>query len=298
MVSAIIVSHNNPELLKDCLESLQRQTFNHIETTVVFNGCHEEIINDIKNNFSKITLVINKKNLLFCKAYNQGIALAKEDYVLCLNDDVVLEDNFIEELVKAMSCDKQIGMANGKILRMDKATIDSTGLFLGRSRKPLERGYSQADRGQFDKEGYIFGASAAAAIYRKEMLEDIKDENGYFDERYGMFYEDLDLAWRANKKGWRAYYNPRAIAYHKRGASTKTLLPKPKFLKNYHFAYLSDELKVKLIKNRYRTMAKNDSFLGLILNLPFVLAYELKLYCYIVLFSPGLLFRILRTKSD
>jgi GT2 family glycosyltransferase len=204
-------------------------------------------------------------------------------------------DNFIEELVKTVCLNDRIGMVSGKILRMDKITIDSTGLFLGKSRKPVERGFNQKDRGQYNKEGYIFGVSGAAAFYRRAMLEDIKDENGYFDQRYGMFYEDLDLAWRASKKGWRGYYTPKAIAYHKRGASAKASFPSPRFFKKYSFVYLNNALKIRLIKNRYLTIIKNDSFWGIIFNLPFILTYEIKLYIYIILFSPKLLGQILKS---
>ena len=121
----------------------------------------------------------------------------------------------------AISLDAKIGMLSGKILRMDRETIDSTGLFLGRNRKAVERGYGKKDIGQYDKPGYVFGASGAVMFLRKSMLIDIKDENGYFDERFGMYYEDLDLCWRAQKKGWKAYYTPKATAYHVRGGTAQ-----------------------------------------------------------------------------
>jgi len=298
MVSAIIVTYNNLRYLKDCIWFLQSQSFQDLETIVIFNNLQDNCINNIRKDFSKVSFIINNENLLYCKAYNQGIRQSKGEYVLCINDDVILEENFIEEVVKTISIDKRIGMVSGKILRMDRITIDSTGLFLGKSRKPIERGFNQNDKGQYNKEEYIFGVSGAAAFYRRAMLEDIKNGNGYFDERYGMFYEDLDLAWRANTKGWRAYYNPKAVAYHKRGASAKTISPKSRFLRKYNFAYLNDELKVRLVKNRYMTIIKNDSFWGIILNLPFILAYEIKLYLYLISFSPKLLIRIFKESPD
>lgn len=297
MVSVIIATHNNLSCLRECLLSLQRQSFSNLEIIVIFNDSPEGVINEIENYFSKVRCIVNRKNLLFCRAYNQGIDQSKGEYVLCLNDDVVLEQDFIEKLVKVINQDKKIGMVSGKILRMNKTIIDTAGLFLGKNRTPLERGFNQKDKGQYDKDGYIFGVSGCAAFYCREMLEDIKDEHGYFDERYGMFYEDLDLAWRAKRRGWKGYYIAKAVAYHQRGASCKTVMPRISFLEKYNFTHLDNELKVRLIKNRYRTIIKNDSFAGLLFNLPFILVYELKLYLYIIFFSPQLLCRLLLRKD-
>ena len=293
LVSAVIVTFNQRKCLERCVRSLLRQSYPYLEIIIINNG-RDAYLDSLRVEFSSVKVINNKENLFYSGAQNQGIKVSTGEFLLCLNDDVVLEGDFIKEALKGFDIDHKVGMVSGKILRMDKITIDSTGLFLGKSRKPVERGFNQKDRGQYNKEGYIFGVSGAAAFYRRTMLEDTKDENGYFDQRYGMFYEDLDLAWRANKKGWRAYYTPEAVAYHKRGESAKVVIPKIKLLKKYNFACLNDELKIMLIKNRYRTIIKNDSFLKVMLNLPFILAYEIELYLYITLFSPRLLLQILK----
>ncbi len=291
MVSVIIVTTNNLKYLKDCIRSLQNQSFKDFETIIVFNNSQENIIENVKRKFSEANFIINNENLLFSKAYNQGIKLSKGKYVLCLNDDVVLKNNFIEELMNSIQRDKQIGMISGKILRMDKITIDSTGLFLGKSRKPVERGFGQQDDGRYNKEGYIFGVNGAAVLYRKAMLEDIKNEDGYFDSTYGLFYEDLDLSWRANRFGWKAFYNPKAIAYHIRGGTTKSQSPKNKLLGRYYVTCLSNDLQFHLLKNRYMTIVKNDSLKDFVLCLGNILLYELKLWGYILLFRPQIILK-------
>ncbi len=287
IVSVVVATFNQKKSFEKCICSLHNQRYSCLEVVLINNG-EEDFLKNINSGFSLLKVINNKKNLFFSQSQNQGIKVSRGEFVLCLNDDVVLEDNFIDELVKIVSLNERIGMVSGKILRMDKITIDSAGLFLGKSRKPVERGFNQKDIGQYNKEGYIFGVSGAVAFYRRTMLEDIRDESGYFDERYGMFYEDLDLAWRASKKGWRGYYNPKAVAYHERGASAKTFFSGPWFLRKYSFVYLNDAIKIRLIKNRYLTIIKNDSFWGIIFNLPFILAYEIKLYICIVLFFPKL----------
>ena len=161
---------------------------------------------------------------------------------------------------------------------MDKKTIDSTGLFVGRDRKAVERGYGKIDKGQYDEPGYVFGVSGSCAFLRKSMLLDIKDKNGYFDERFGMYYEDLDLCWRANKKGWKTYYNPKAVAYHVRGGTAMS----PNHKAGLIFPYISQDLKKRYIMNRYKCMIKNDSIFNFLVNLPFILCYDIKLWIYFI----------------
>ncbi len=278
MISIIIVNYNRKDLLRQCLDSVREQSFEDIEIIVVDNASTDGSVEMVKMCYPEARLIWNTQNLLFCKAYNQGIDASKGNFILCLNNDVVLDKDYLKEALRAIGVDSKIGIVSGKILRMNKKTIDSTGLFVGRNRKPLERGYGKPDKGQYEESGYIFGASGACAFFRKRMLADIKDGNGYFDETFGMYYEDLDLCWRAQKKGWGAYYVPGAIAYHHRGGTSVIHKRRGGLNLPYCFPYLSGDFKKMYIRNRYKCMRKNDSLWGIILNLPFILLYEIKLW--------------------
>ena len=279
MVSIIAVNHNRKSYLKNCLDSVTNQSFEDLEIIVIDNASSDGSAEMIKNNHKNIKLIENKQNLLFCKAYNQGIEASEGEFVLCLNNDVILGKDYLEEAFSAVSLDEKIGMISGKILRMDGETIDSTGLFLGRNRKAVERGYGKIDKGQYEKAGYVFGVSGACAFFRRSMLMAVKDEHGYFDERFGMYYEDLDLCWRAQKKGWKAYYNPKAIAYHLRGGTSISNREE----RPLNLRYLLNELKKKYIKNRYKCIVKNDTLWGVLINLPFIMLYEIKIWSYVFL---------------
>jgi GT2 family glycosyltransferase len=178
-------------------------------------------------------------------------------------------------------------MVGGKVLRRDGRTIDSTGLFLSVWRTAEERGYGRIDRGRYEKDEFIFGVSGAAALYKKDMLESIKEKGNYFDPRFKMFYEDLDISWRANKLGWKAYYTPKAIAYHVRGGSCRNNLGIDKVIAR---RYLNDELNYELIKNRYLTIIKNESFLGFVLHLIWIVLYDLLAWSYVLFFCPKVVF--------
>ena len=278
MISTIIVNYNRGDLLKKCLDSVFNQSLKDIEVIVVDNASTDESAQMIQSSYPGIRLIQNSKNLLFCKAQNQGIEAARGDFILSLNSDCFLNRDYLKEVMSVTKLDARIGMVSGKLLRPEEKTIDSTGLFLGRNRKAVERGYGRKDKGQHDKPGHVFGVSGACAFLRRKMLEDIKDENGYFDERFGMYYEDLDLCWRAQKKAWKAYYNPKALAYHVRGATAI----KGDSKRGSSFPRLSRELKKRYINNRYMCMRKNDSMWGIIINSPFILLYEIKMLAYLL----------------
>ncbi|MBN1869422.1 MAG: glycosyltransferase family 2 protein [Candidatus Omnitrophica bacterium] len=277
MISVVIVNFNRKELLCECLDSVKRQDVRDLEVIVIDNGSSDGSA-ELVAAYPEVRLIQNPENVLFCKAYNQGIDASRGDFILCLNNDVCLEKNYLSEALFAIGLDERIGMVSGKILRPDKKTIDSTGLFLGRNRKAVERGYNKKDRGQYDDPGYVFGVSGACVFFRRAFLADVKDQYGYFDERFGAYYEDLDICWRGQRQGWKAYYEPKAVACHTRAA---TAIGDKKGRRGPNIFYLSDGLRKRYVRNRYLCMKKNDSLQGILVNLPFVLFYEIQQWCYV-----------------
>jgi GT2 family glycosyltransferase len=285
-VSIIIVTKGVKDYLKYCLESVRIQSYPNFEAIVIDNSFNQNIRREINEHNLEIKLYSSPMNSFYCQALNKGLEMSRGDFVLCLNDDVILDDRFIEESLRGFIIDEKVGMVSGKILRRDGQTIDSTGLFLTSWRTVNERGYGLKDMGQFEKEEYIFGVNGAVAFYRREMLESIKLDSDYFDSDYHIFYEDLDIAWRAQNAGWKGYYVPLAIAYHARGGTVRV---KNGIGKSYARKYLNDDLNLDLIKNRYLTIIKNDSFLGFLVHMPFIFCYELLVWAYVLLYRPQLI---------
>jgi GT2 family glycosyltransferase len=283
-VSVIIVTIGRKDYLKDCLASLAGQSCPPSEIIVVDNSLNPGFFPEMNKLYPFLKRIQNQENLFYAAGMNQGIKLSRGEIVLCINDDIILDKNFIQEALKGFLVQENIGMVGAKLLRREGKILDSTGLFLSLWRTAGERGYGQSDRGQFDRNGYIFGASGAAAFYRRRMLEEIKDENGYFDLRFKMFYEDLDLAWRANRRGWRGYYIFSAVAYHVRGGSTR---PDSGIDQPIARRHLNNSLHCRLIKNRYLTILKNEIPADFILHLIPVLIYEACVWIYVLIFCPG-----------
>jgi len=297
LISAIVINHNRKDLLAECLESVKAQTVSVDETILVDNASADGSIELMRRRFSYVHVVENTKNRSFSVSCNQGINLAQGEFVLLLNNDLVLDKHYVERLVDIMQKDKRIGIAGGKILSADKTHIDSAGQFLARSRKVIDRGYKELDSGQYNKSNLVFSISASCALYMKSMLDDIKEGVEYFDEDFGFFYEDMDLAWRAQRKGWAAYYEPRAVAYHERGATAKTKKPFIPPLRHYYITHLGLQLQCCAIRNRYLMMLKNDSILNIVKNFPFILWYEIKQACYLILFRPAAIIGMVKSRQ-
>ena len=222
LVSIVIVTCGVKNYLGSCLDSLREQTHRSLEIIVIDNSLNQGFRQEIIRRYPEIKLyILEPNNLFYAGALNKGIRASKGDFILCLNDDVILDKRFIQEALQGFYQDSSVGMVSGKILRSDKVTIDSTGLLLTPWRTVRERGYGSKDRGQYNCPGYIFGVNGAVALYRRKMLEAVKIDSDYFDSDFRMFYEDLDIAWRGNLFGRKAYYLPCAVAYHIRGGTAR-----------------------------------------------------------------------------
>ena len=168
---------------------------------------------------NKLILIKNNKNYGFAKGNNIAVRYAlnflKPDYILLLNNDTVVSPGFLSKLVETAGKDEKIGIVGPKILKYhNPQIIDSTGHILKLGRV-LDRGYGELDKGQYDDQNDILGVIAACSLYKTKMLTDI----GLFDESFFTVYEDAELSWRSNKKGWKAKYVPESLVYHKRGRS-------------------------------------------------------------------------------
>lgn len=290
LISVVVVAGGKENYLQSCLDSIKNQTHSNFEIIVIDNSLKTNFAEEIIKSYPEIKLYSQPENLFYSAGLNKGIQESNADFVLCLNDDVVLDAGFIQEALSGFLVDSCVGLVSGKILRQDKVTLDSTGLFLTPWRTARERGYGRRAADRFNLPGYIFAAGGAAAFYRRSMLEEIKIDCEYFDSDFRMFYEDLDIAWRANLFGWKAYYIPGAIAYHLRGASARA---KAGIGKPFARRYLNDELYLDLIKNRYLSIIKNESFCGFLFHLPLIIIYDFLSFLYVLALKPRLLRRLL-----
>jgi GT2 family glycosyltransferase len=155
-------------------------------------------------------------NLGLTGGNNAGFRAARGQILISLNNDTEVDTLFVEALVTALLDHPEAGMAAAKMLLFDQRdTIHSAGDGYGIDGIPYNRGVWQKDQGQYDGPGWIFGGCGGAVAYRRAMLEDA----GTFDESFFMYCEDVDLNWRSQLAGWRCWYTPQALVYHKLSAT-------------------------------------------------------------------------------
>ena len=271
MISVIILTFNSIKFIKPCLDSILSQKVDKIEIIVVDNGSKDSTAIFIKENYPQVSLIENRFNLGAAKARNQGIETASGEWVFSLDCDIVLEKDFFDNISNVLKdVSPEVGMIQPKILELDKKTIYSTGIFISFLRRFYDIGKGQRDLGQFDKTGYIFGVCSAAALYNKDMLGKIRQKSGYFDESFFFLFEDVDLSWRVQKKGYKAIFYPSAVCYHE-GNSSET----PKKRRQY-----------LCLRNRYYILLKNDEIKNYVL--PF-LFYDLPRLLWLLIINPSAL---------
>jgi len=224
MVSIIIVNYNGGSLTVDCLKSLEKQTYKLFEVVVIENGSADDSLNIINAFLRKSSLLPISKvvkldnNIGFARGNREGMIRAKGTYLALLNNDTEVDEKWLEELVRALDDHPEIGICASKLVKYGTDTIDSAGDIFTCLLKGDKRG-EHTYISNYGHTEYIFGACAGAAIYRREMIEQI----GFLDEDFFLIHEDTDINYRAQLAGWKVFYVPTAIVHHKVRSSIGTM---------------------------------------------------------------------------
>lgn len=236
LISIIIVNYNGRKFLRGCLNSVYAQIYENIEVLIVDNGSSDGSVEFIRTNFPRYRVIPQGSNLGFAAANNIAIREARGDYVATLNNDTEVEKSWLSELVKAMEADIEIGICASKIMFYNNRNIiNSTGICVDKiSGFTWDRGFGEKDSSFYQEMRYVFGACAAAALYRRDMLDKID----LFDEDFFAYHEDVDLAWRAQLQGWKCVFVPSAVVYHYFSATAGARSPLKEFLSNRNKIWL------------------------------------------------------------
>lgn len=220
-VLIVVLNWNGIKDTKRCLDSLLGQTYHHYKILVVDNASSDNSLKQLQKieaTEPKITVIANQKNKGFAGGVNTGIHYAIEndfDAVALFNNDAIADKNWLNELVKALK-KPNTSIVTGLLLHSNGKTIDSTGDYYTEWGMPYPRG-RDLKISEVPESGYVFGGSGGATLYKTSLFKEI----GLFDESFFMYYEDVDLSFRAQLAGHRVYSTNTAIAYHKQSASTK-----------------------------------------------------------------------------
>jgi GT2 family glycosyltransferase len=218
MVSILIVTYQSAATIKNCLLSLQKQTFTDFEVIIVDNNSTDgtkEMIDTLNEGLSyPMTTFYLTQNLGFAGGNQYALEHAQGNLVALLNPDTVAESNWLSEISEAMISRTEVGICASQLVAHTTGLIDAAGDGYSTSLKGFKHGEG-CPREEFNKPCYVFGACAGASLYRRSMLEEI----GFFDKDFFLIHEDTDLNMRAQLMGWKAFYVPTAVVYHEVGSS-------------------------------------------------------------------------------
>ena len=296
LVSITLVTYNSGRFIGRCLQSIFAQQYRRLEVIVVDNASHDSTPQVLARYSDRIRLIWNKRNAGFAAAQNQAIAAGSGQWVLVLNPDVELTPGFVARLVEAGEepiavGEARVGAVCGKLLALGedmtvptRPLVDSAGIFFTPTLRHFDRGSRQPDNGRYEMPEYVFGASAAAALYRREMIEDVSIEGEFFDPDFFSYREDADVAWRAQLMGWKCLYVPHALGYH-----VRTVQP-------WNRSKLPPEINMHSVKNRFLMRLKNAGASLYLRNLVPITLRDLGVLCYCLLVERSSLpaFRLLR----
>lgn len=216
--SVIVPTYNGRALLGTCLDALRRQTYpaDRWEVIVVDDASSDGTVAYLQAAYPEVRVVALAQNSGFIAACNAGVAAARGEVLVLLNNDTEAEPGWLEALVTALVEHPEAGSAASKMLLFDRRdTLHTAGDLMGADGIPRNRGVWEVDRGQHDDQRWVFGACGGAAAYRRAAWE----QAGGFDPRLWMYLEDVDLAWRLQLLGWRCIYAPQARVYHQLSAT-------------------------------------------------------------------------------
>jgi GT2 family glycosyltransferase len=214
-VSVVIPTWNGAHFLPTCLDSIRRQTLRAFETIVVDNGSTDDT-GEVLAAYPEVQVVRLPQNVGFAPGVNAGIEAARGATIVLLNNDTEAEPRWLAALTEALHSAPDVGMATSKLRLFDRRDVlHTTGDTVDLAGRAANRGVWEPDTGQWDDKLDVFGASGAAAAYKRQLFESV----GMFEAAFGSYLEDVDLAWRARLAGWRCVYAPDAVVYHRVSAT-------------------------------------------------------------------------------
>ncbi len=255
LATFVVVNWNGKHLLEQSIPSILGQTYAEVEVIVVDNGSSDGSVEYLRR-FPEVRVIELPENRGYGEPSNLAFEKARGEWIATVNNDMVLDPDWLRHLVSAIESDPACFSVQGRNLKQgESGVIDGCGIGLRPCGAALRLYHNQSDAPSAGEPTPIFAASSGAAVYRKRMLAEI----GYFDTSYFIYYEDLDAGWRARLKGWHSKMVPQAVASHRVHATSRAgggeLL-----------WYLGE-------RNRLRTLVKNLP-LGAVLRHPFLIGLD------------------------
>lgn len=274
-----LLTWNGEKYIPYLFSSLRAQTFTDWNLSILDNNSTDNTVEVIKkelNNFNvQAELRVNKENIGFAGGHNQLFRKSDSEYVLFLNQDIYLDIDCLKKMTEFLDKNDCAGVAP-KLMYWDFLNgftdkIDSLGFKVYRNRRVVDSPSKEL--------GEVFGLSGAVPMFRRDVLKAVAFSSGsVFDEAYGSYKEDVDLAFRLQSAGYKTFVVSEAIAYHDRtGNTSQDKKEQPAYIKYNSY------------KNHLMTIYKNEYWQNFLLDFPWILWYELKKFVWFLIFDRSVL---------
>jgi GT2 family glycosyltransferase len=240
--SVIVLNYNGRRFLDSCLEALAAQRLRGgCEVLLVDNGSQDGSVEHVRDRHAWVRILEIGRNAGFSRANNLAMREARGRHLVLLNNDTRVRPGWLQALVESADANPRAGAITSKLVFADRpGVIQNAGVLLLDDGGGGDRGTGEQDRGQYDERVEVFGFCGAAALLRRETLEDA----GGLDETFFSYYEDTDLSWRMRLRGWTVLYEPRAVVEHVHSGTSEE--------RSAFFTFHAD-------RNRLFTLLKNAS---------------------------------------
>ncbi len=213
----VIINWNGRRYLPECLDSVMNQSYRHATATLVDNYSSDGSVEYVSRRFKGVKIIALNDNIGFAAANNRGITSSSGEFVALLNNDAVAHPDWLKMSVECLNRYRDAGFCASKIVDYyHRDILDTAGDIYTSGGVNAKRGLGKKID-LYAHAQYVFGACAAAAVYRRQMLEEI----GLFDEDFFIMCEDVDLSFRAQLAGHKCIYCPQSIVYHKTHGTIK-----------------------------------------------------------------------------
>ncbi len=267
----MIANWNGGDYLARCLDAVGRQSTPPAEVLVVDNGSTDGSVGQLARSHPGVEVIRRPFNEGTARAWNRAIDRTTGDFILILNTDVFLDRDFLCSALAAAMTSEDVGLVAAQILNAASGRIENVG-------QVLQRRLRVRNRAPAGRRAKVFAGSGSALLCRRAMLADIRLGTDYFDESFFAYWEDVDLAWRAQLRGWHCLYEPGAVARHvgsaSQGGRVRVIEKSPFF-------------QLHIWKNRYLALIKNASPGVLLALFPWLTLAEFLSWAYLLIRAPG-----------
>lgn len=248
LVSVVILNYNGKAFLGQCLQSLLDQTYPEFETILVDNGSSDDSVRFVREFFPWVRVIESKINLGYAGGNNLGVEYSRGDFIAILNNDTIVDAEWLAELVKTALEDNSVGVVGSKILYAhDRSIIDAIGFSVDRYMFPRPIAQNTRNNSRYIGTKNVFAIPGCSILFSRRLVESL----GLFDPEYFIYGEDLDFCWRVRLAGFSCRVNCSSIVYHfGMGDTKKWGRPEIRFLnerntmrsliKNYSLKTLSE----------------------------------------------------------